>query len=448
MKNKRSGTIQIFTMVIVYKFILEYAYTNIVSKYWGYWFPKGNQDIVKYFFTWLLVLLPLAILKFHKETLSNYTLNTLYLINYIPGCILLGYSSVDIQYMCMFCLFWGTLMVLNLVIPYFSPHINGSHKGKVISEIELSYFCFVIIGIWIIYAGARMRLALSDIYSARMEARSYNMPVFLAYVFSFAKSLIRVSILVNLCKRKWKESIALTGVGIIVYLIEGSKEALFSVFLVWLIWLAYYIITKDKIWLYIIGGLNALGMGSIILIRFFNLIAPSSYFFQRLLFLPSVINMHYYIYFKGAEKDFFRQSIVGKITGMKSPYNMELPRLMGKYIFNNSETNANTGLIGDAYANLGFIGIIAMPIFIILLLRLIDLCMKGLPSQIYIFMGIIMSVTLLSNSFFTILLSNGVVIIILYLLLTGKEKRKKTKKLFIKITRRDKIECKNWSKRR
>ena len=49
MKNKRSGTIQIFTMVIVYKFILEYAYTNIVSKYWGYWFPKGNQDIVKYF---------------------------------------------------------------------------------------------------------------------------------------------------------------------------------------------------------------------------------------------------------------------------------------------------------------------------------------------------------------------------------------------------------------
>lgn len=420
MKNK---SFIIFILIIIYKRILDYAYINIVVKYWGYiFFPVKNIGIIEAFASWVCALLPFFILDFKKKTLSNYVIGFLYFINYIPGCVFMAYISDHIQYSCVFLLYWMCFFIINRLSPYFLKKIIVGRNGYIINGILVVFFVCVIVVIWLTYANARMYLKLDDIYVARAESYKFQMPIILDYCFSFASAIIPVSILVCLLEKKWKASILLTIIGYMVYLIAGSKVALFLDILVWGIWSVRNIIKEEKIWLYVVIGLDTIGIIGIVTRT--KILRISAYFFERLMFEPAIINVHFYHYFKDSEKDYFRQSIVGKITGISSPYKVDIPHLIGKYGFNNSETCANSGVVGDAYANLGVMGIVIMPILIIFMLRILDICIKGLDYKIYLFLGIIIGIYIMSNSFFTTLLSNGILIISFYLISVRRERDK------------------------
>lgn len=431
MDKNQSIKFHLLIVLTIYILMLNYAYLNIVVKYWGYYFPivDENAKLVYGF----CALLPLCCLDLKKETFSNYVINILYFVSYIPGCVLMGYVATDFQYKCVFYIYWIILFGLNKLSPYYKHKIKVDQRGNRISEMMLFFFCIVIIVVWMIYANARVGLALKDIYVVRMEARRYNMPVILNYLFAFSSSLIRIGIMFTLCKREWMKSIILSIVGIFVYFIEGSKGALFSVFLAWGVFFGFCWINKERIWLYVVHALNFIGIISIALFFFFDMRFPVSVYFQRMLFVPPAINIYYYDYFSIAEKDYFRQGMIGRVFGLDSPYKLELPRLIGQYAFNNVNINANTGLMGDAYANLGWIGILVMPVLVLILLRVMDICMKGMPIQMYVFVGILMSLYLLSSSFFTIFLSNGIIVMAVYLLISGRFGERKRERKFKKV---------------
>lgn len=409
-------------LVMLFTMILEYAYANIVTRYWGYWFLYSEeigigQKIVSWFFVFLLFFL----LDIKSNTISNCILKFLYFITFIPSCVILEYVSVDVEYKCIFFLYWTILFVINRLFPYLRVEILAGRKGWILSGISVLIFCFLIIAIWLYYAQARMNLDLDDIYIARVEARNYDMPKIVSYLYLFAKALIPISVSVNLYKQKWVTSLILTLVGFICYFIEGSKTAVFSLLFVYCFWLALKMVDVEKIWGWIAFAFNGVSIAAVLVLKLFGGIRISSYLFQRSFFLPAIININYYEFFKNSEKDFFCQSIVGKLTGIPSHYEVEIPRLIGKYAFGDIAANANTGLVGDAYANLGVLGVIIMPCLFILLLRIIDLCIKGMPLQVYLSLSVILAFNFLSISFFTTLLSNGVVVILIYLLCTKRD---------------------------
>lgn len=415
--NKKYKLKLVYLLIsIMYKMILEYVYCEIVSVYWDYWFPIQETKAIDIFICWFFIILTFLGLDFKKNTVSNFTVNFLWYLSFVPGCVIIEYTLPAIEYRVLFYAYWILLLLFNMKIQYIKLSISTNKQERGLGKYILFSFCCIIIVVWLVYTGGRVSLGLDDVYVARMQARNYDMPVILAYLFSFARSVVPVAIIVNLCQTKYVESFFLTIVGIMIYLFDGSKASLFFVFAAWICFVSFRLIKRKNLWLWILIGFNGISAISMLLIKLGNNIRLSSYFFQRMLFLPEWINIGYYNFFKLAKKDFFRQSIIGKLSGLESPYNVSITRMLGEYIFGNIQTNANTGLMGDAYSNLGSLGILVMPILIVLLLRIIDLCVKNSKLELYVFMGIYLTITIKSVSFFTMFLSNGLIIIGLYLL--------------------------------
>ena len=74
---------------------------------------------------------------------------------------------------------------------------------------------------------------------------------------------------------------------------------------------------------------------------------------------------------------------------------------------------ANNGLFSDAYLNLGVWGVIILPIFIMILLRLFDKCMGRANISLQIGATIYVVICLMGSSFFTNLFSHGFLLLAL-----------------------------------
>jgi len=102
--------------------------------------------------------------------------------------------------------------------------------------------------------------------------------------------------------------------------------------------------------------------------------------------------------------------------GFHSPYTEKITNLVGARFYINSY--ANNGLFSDAYANLGVLGVIILPIMIAMVFKLLDRCSDGLPSKLCIGIILVSAYTFLSSSFFVVLLTHGFLLgcIIIYLI--------------------------------
>jgi hypothetical protein len=78
-------------------------------------------------------------------------------------------------------------------------------------------------------------------------------------------------------------------------------------------------------------------------------------FVMRMLFLPSYLNYFYFDFFEGkplyfAESHFFNM-------WSTYPYDRPIGFIIGQNYINAAEMNANNGIIGDGYMNLGYLGV-------------------------------------------------------------------------------------------
>ena len=107
--------------------------------------------------------------------------------------------------------------------------------------------------------------------------------------------------------------------------------------------------------------------------------------------------------------------------GFSSPYSEGIPRIIGR-IYNVTlssigAVNANTGLCGDAYANLGWFSIIIFPFAIVLIIKIIEKYLADLDSRLQIMISLTVAYTFMSGALFTALLTNGILVLILMLII-------------------------------
>ncbi|HAQ1743870.1 TPA: hypothetical protein IXG73_002901, partial [Enterococcus faecium] len=166
---------------------------------------------------------------------------------------------------------------------------------------------------------------------------------------------------------------------------------------------------------------------SILCITFLSIIEPLiggsiniiTFFIRRAMFVPSLLNIYYFDFFRFNEKDFFRQGIIGRV-GINSPYSESIPQIIGKQYLGSENLLANNGLFSDAYSNIGLLGIIFLPLSIIIMLKLLDGCCRGLQFKILIATIITSAYTFISSSFFTVLLTHGFLIVCIVIWLIPK----------------------------
>ena len=111
---------------------------------------------------------------------------------------------------------------------------------------------------------------------------------------------------------------------------------------------------------------------------------------------------------------------MGKL-GFDSVYNQQLGRVIG----NNFETqvvNCNNGLLADVWANMGWIGLIIMPIILIVCLRFWDCVSFEIEMRVTISLVLYYAMQFANSSWSTVLLSHGFIIMCLILLIFPKAK--------------------------
>jgi len=216
--------------------------------------------------------------------------------------------------------------------------------------------------------------------------------------------------------------------------IKGNKKMLFiSVFLQ----VVLYLITAHKSFLLIplaivivlnilkkkdfltIGSLVApLGILCAFLVyKIFDYIMVPSLIIRRLLFVPAQLKFFYYDFFSKHEFLYFSEGLFGKIFGLNTPYSIKTANMIGGLYLGSYETNANTGYIADAYANMGVFGMLIITLLFTFILILIDSLSKKISKELVIGLCLSPILSLNDGALFTTLLTGGLLLLIMLLYL-------------------------------
>lgn len=139
------------------------------------------------------------------------------------------------------------------------------------------------------------------------------------------------------------------------------------------------------------------------------------------MFVPNLLNYNYYDFFSSNSPDYFQQSFL-RYFGFDSAYS-GIGHLIAVVYYNSPEASANNGLLSDAYANMGFVGIFIMPFVLVLMLKILDACAEGLDIRVVVVSGIMIAFTFVSSFFFTIMLTHGLMALCVILYLLPRQKQ-------------------------
>lgn len=143
-----------------------------------------------------------------------------------------------------------------------------------------------------------------------------------------------------------------------------------------------------------------------------------------MLYMPSLLSSEYYTFFTANEFVYLRGSFL-RWFGFVNPYQMDIPYLIGSEVYGAPEMGANTGILGDDYAQFGWLSLLIYPFLRVKVLHWgLDNMMSYMSDKFILLISFMFAFSFISGSFFSILLTGGYIIIVL-ILSTMKERRNK-----------------------
>jgi hypothetical protein len=142
-----------------------------------------------------------------------------------------------------------------------------------------------------------------------------------------------------------------------------------------------------------------------------------SIFIERIFFDQSLMTYCYFDFFQDKPVFFSESFIFNKI--FTYPYDLSSANLIGKVYFNNPLSHANTGIVGDGFMNLGYIGVVLLSMIfssIFLFFNSIDF------DKRYFGVFFLLIFDFLNNSLLSTFLSGGLWILIIFSLTIMKFK--------------------------
>jgi hypothetical protein len=114
----------------------------------------------------------------------------------------------------------------------------------------------------------------------------------------------------------------------------------------------------------------------------------------------------------GREYLFLRGSVL-RFIGFEDPYAAQygFQRYIGYLYIGSEDTNANTGLLGNDYAQFGWASLVIFPLVRVYMLRLYDYCAIGIDRRIIVVLSIFIAFTYISGAFFTVLVTKGILLV-------------------------------------
>jgi len=286
------------------------------------------------------------------------------------------------------------------------------------SKLLVFFSCSIIMFVFIKYAKFSFMLELYEVGSLRLAAREYPMPRILVYLFGFARAAIPIFLGYTILNKRWRATLILLLILFCDFSVDGSKSVYFVTMLVVVVSVFYNSFFNKIFAILMFFGvavsyaLSQVGFGLI-----------NGLIVRRVFFVPQQLSYCYYDYIQNNVPNYFNNLL--RFIGLTN-FKPNIAFLVGELYFNDPILSANTGLIGDAFWNLGMCGIVVFPLIIGVLLYIVDLTLNNNHSNsLVLIISIIIVLGLLSSSIFTVLLTHGLffqLVVLLFLPNTNRFK--------------------------
>jgi len=310
-------------------------------------------------------------------------------------------------------LFWMLVFIL-LQVP--SKSLPPLKQKKILLFSLLFFFGTIVFFMIYKYLGISINFNLNRVYDIRFQF--VEKKIFLAgYLFNWQGYILNpVFLAYFIRRRKWIYATLILFFQIILFSVTGMKSFLFVIpFMLALMWIT----TRKNPLVYIAIGLTAIILLGMLSYMLSDDIYISSLITRRFLLVPARLSFLYYDFFSHHDYIFLSHSIF--CFFLDYPYHLNPANLIGEIYFNSPSTHANTGIVGDAYMNFGFVGLALWSILFALVLKLIDSCSKRKDKKIAIAAIAMPVIILLNSGLLTGLLTHGLLLALLILYLLPKE---------------------------
>lgn len=406
----------IWMMIVTYKVFLDLIYHFYVVKYFQSQGFVDDFNIYRYILSWsiLFVFIPFVIKYVRIETPSSIMMLTFNLMYFIPFLTLYALSGFSSSFFFYTMIYW-------LVMTLFYNFI-GDKRALVRTNDRLFYvllFFIVLLNtiFTIYYNGLVFKFNFENVYDIRLAVRDMDLPGFLGYLKPTATIFTLCGIIFSIIKKKWLWLCFFTISQLLAFSFGAHKSDFMYLFVAYILGFCGY----NRSW----GGLFII---LLILLLIFSAIELYLYdvsfvgeiIIRRIIFMPSRLSFDFYEYFSNHELALLRNSILGKL-GFESPYKDDIARIIGSEL-GNDEMNANTGICGDDFAQLGWYGLMFYPFIRVYLITFYDRCIKFIDTKIVFFVSVYYAVIFISGSLFSVLLTNGFLITCIVFMFKRREK--------------------------
>lgn len=425
---RKDGRIEYYSLNILFRLMMDYIYRNVIATTYAYmgfdFHPSVPTKIVSWIVLFIGAKLVLKAYQNHEKAVSYEVVFLLFFMSFVPFTSMIGFGALKSDFVICNTIFWFLLMFFSVTITKKGILQKKTNFKIALSDVHLRIlaFIFAIIVLYVSgrYAHFRMNFNLLDVYELRADARNNNLPLWLTYIFSWSRTLNPILIAYFIRQKKKKWAIGCCIIQLLSFGYDGSKSTLFLLILsICISILPSFEMNSMNKWA--LRGITALITLLVLHFIITKNYVPISILIRRVFYLPVRISKEYFDFFTRNQPDYFRQSFL-RYLGLKSPYSVSIPFLIGGEYFNAPTMSANNGLIADAITNLGHIGIVIYPIFLSFVFRMLDKSAANLDSRIYVTVGIYLSLVMTNSFIFTILFTHGLIIAMIVLRLMKRDK--------------------------
>lgn len=409
-ERNKSSSFNIIVLLTLYYMLLMWIYQAIISPRWEY---KG---FLNYFSTdkFLLSIIGCLFTIYtyivieRKNKPSSIVMNLFNLLFFIPLYVLVAYQRIPVGFFLFTILYQLSLYLFYIFKRFTFRPILVKNK-----DIFFAVIFFILLSTLFIngvYNGFSIKLDLSDVYENRLAARDLAMPSVLAYIKAASYFVGIITLMYALKTKNFTMVTFVVLLQFMTFAFGASKTQFFTIFVSFIAYYCY----SDRFKLWAPVALSLVLIFSIIEFQWLSTTNINDIFTRRSLFVPANISFQMYDFFEEPQREFlYLRGSVLRIFGLEDPYSEQngFQRVIGSMYGGNDNTNANTGLMGNDYAQFGWASIIIYPFLRVYLLKMYDYCAFGVDKRIIVVLSIFIAFTYISGAFFTVLLTNGILLV-------------------------------------
>lgn len=401
-------------LILLYKYLVDLTYIVTQERFEYAGLFKLSESLASTWLSWglLILLLPMAMVSFRRDTVSARIVSILFLVSIVPTISLIGFrQDYSNLYIFLIMIYWAIFLLAWNYLPKIVFRYRKDESSSFGIYTIIIVCSLAVLYVWARYSGFHIQTDLhATLYETRAKAREFSIGIPLSYIWLAADNILPVSVVYLLYRKHYAAAIILSIIVFLNFSITATRQILALLILGVLGYFFYALISRGRFLLYVINVI----MGIILL----EPLIFGSYFVSvipyRIFFIPGELHYSYFEFFQTNPLDFFTQGPLRLF--FDSSYDTPIAFLIGEFSINDISARANNGLFSDAYQNLGSLGVFVMPLLTVSYLKLLDGATEGHDPRLFVVIFAYISFVLLGIPLTTALVSSGLLLLLVFLI--------------------------------